>query len=263
MTQGLAALLMYTAPDRVREANEVWLTRTLQRLGANRSPLADSDLMRLWSSPSLLLSQTCGYPLMTALRGKVRLIGRPDYHLAHSLGGTHCSLFLARETDPRSELGQFRDSHGLINSEDSNSGMNLFRHYLAPLQHDGRFFRSVSVTGGHRESMRWLREGRADLAAIDSVTYDYLSRDASPEVAGLRIIGRSAASPTLPYIGAVSLSTTEAENIRQAMNKALEDLPEVAATLAIASVLPAEEGDYQVLLDYQREAEELGLAVLI
>lgn len=47
------------------------------------------------------------------------------------------------------------------------------------------------------------------------------------------------------------------------MNQALEDLPEVAGTLAIRSVLPAREADYQVLLDYQREAEELGLPRLI
>jgi ABC-type phosphate/phosphonate transport system substrate-binding protein len=263
MTHGFAELLMYTAPDRLRAANEAWLTRIAQRLDIARDPTDHVDLMPLWLSPNLLLSQTCGYPLMTALRGKVRLIGRPDYRLAHSADGTHCSLLLAREGDPRSDLEQFRGSHGLVNNEDSNSGMNLLRHRLAPLQRDGRFFGAVSLTGGHRESMRWLREGRGDLAAIDSVTYDYLVQAASTEVDGLRVIGRSAISPTLPYIGAVSLDAADAERIRHAMNQALEDLPEVAGTLAIRSVLPAREADYQVLLDYQREAEELGLPRLI
>jgi ABC-type phosphate/phosphonate transport system substrate-binding protein len=263
MTHGFAALLMYTAPDRLRAANEAWLTRIVQLLGIPRDPAADFELMPLWLSSNLLLSQTCGYPLVTALRGKVRLIGRPDYRLPHSADGSHCSLLLARADDPRSGLEAFRGSHGLINNSDSNSGMNLFRHRLAPFQRDGRFFHTVSLTGGHRESMRWLREGRGDLAAVDSVTYDYLARDASAELDGLRIIGCSATSPTLPYIGAVSLDADDAERIRHGMNQALKELPEVAATLAIRSVMPAREEDYQVLLDYQCEAEAMGLPVLI
>jgi ABC-type phosphate/phosphonate transport system substrate-binding protein len=183
--------------------------------------------------------------------------------LPHSVEGNHCSLLLTRSDEPRTELAEFRGSHGLINNEDSNSGMNLLRHRLAPLQRDGRFFSQVSLTGGHRESLRWLREGRGDLAAIDSVTYGYLARDASEEIAGLRIVAHSAISPSLPYISSLALEPAQAERIRQAMNEALIDLPEVAATLAIREVLPACEALYHVLLDYQREAQENGLPVLL
>ncbi|MGV8921092.1 MAG: phosphate/phosphite/phosphonate ABC transporter substrate-binding protein [Pseudomonas sp.] len=263
MTHGFAELQMYVAPDRVQAANQAWLTRIVQLLDATRDDASGLALKPLWLSPDLLLSQTCGYPLITALRGKVRVIGRPDYQLAHSSGGTHCSLLLARNDDPRTELAQFYDSHGLINNEDSNSGMNLLRHRIAPLQREGRFFSEVSLTGGHRESLRWLREGKGDLAAIDSVTYDYLARDASVEVSGLRVITRSAPSPTLPYIGPVTLDVEQAERIRQVMNQALSELPEVAATLAIREVLLAKEEDYRVLLDYQREAEQNGLPQIL
>jgi hypothetical protein len=48
----------------------------------------------------------------------------------------------------------------VINSEDSNSGMNLLRQRLAPLQRDGQFFAKVGISGAHRESLRWLREER-------------------------------------------------------------------------------------------------------
>ncbi|MDB5982899.1 MAG: hypothetical protein JWQ69_3914 [Pseudomonas sp.] len=263
MTHGFAELLMYVAPERVRAANEAWLARILERLGATRDDPQARTLMQLWLSPDLLLSQTCGYPLMTALRGKVQVIGRPAYDLPHSVEGNHCSLLLTRSDEPRTELAEFRGSHGLINNEDSNSGMNLLRHRLAPLQRDGRFFSTISLTGGHRESLRWLREGRGDLAAIDSVTYGYLARDASEEVAGLRIVAHSAISPSLPYISSLALDAAQAERIREAMNHALNDLPEVAATLAIREVLPACEAVYHVLLDYQREAEENGLPVLL
>jgi ABC-type phosphate/phosphonate transport system substrate-binding protein len=256
MPQGLAELLMYVAPQRVNEAQERWVTRTLEHLAITRLPDPAPDLKSLWLSPELILAQTCGYPLMTQLRGRVQVIGRPVYQLPHSAGGSHCSLVLVREEDPRHELIDFRGSHGLINSEDSNSGMNLFRHTLAPLQVQGRFFGQVSVTGGHRDSLRWLKEGRGDLAAIDSVTYDYLARDGSDEVAGLRILTQTALSPCLPYITRLG---ADAESIRSALNKALQELPDVASILVISEVIAASEDDYQVLLDYQQHAIDFGL----
>jgi ABC-type phosphate/phosphonate transport system substrate-binding protein len=218
--------------------------------------------MPLFLSPQLLLTQTCGYPLMTALRGQVRVIGRPCYTLLGSAEGSHCSLLLTRSDEPRQGLADFYGSRGVINNEDSNTGMNLLRHTVAPLQRQGRFFSELSVSGSHRESLRWLREGQADLAAVDSVTYAYLARYANAEVAGLRVVTRSAPSPCLPYIGAASLDAGQAETIRQAMNQALKELPQVAATLGLREVLPAAEEDYRIVLDYQRQAQEFGLAQL-
>ncbi|OLF52704.1 phosphate/phosphite/phosphonate ABC transporter substrate-binding protein [Pseudomonas chlororaphis] len=262
MTACYAELLMYVAPEPVRQANEQWLAAILQRLGQTRLDARALDLTALWLSPRLLLTQTCGYPLMTALRGKVRVIGRPRYELPDSSAGNHCSLLLSRADDPRRTLQALQGSRGVINGEDSNSGMNLLRQRLAPLQRDGRFFASLGISGSHRESLRWLRQGQADLAAIDSVTFAYLARYAEEEVAGLRIVARSAFSPTLPYIGVAGLGDEQGERIRAAMNEALAALPAVAQTLGLREVLPAAEADYQVLLDYRREAEELGYARL-
>jgi ABC-type phosphate/phosphonate transport system substrate-binding protein len=253
---------MYTAPERVQLASEAWLERICHLLGVQRGQAATLALPDLWLSEHLLLAQTCGYPLMTLLRDKVRLVGRPVYRLPHSAAGNHCSLLMVRADDPRAELKDFFGSRGLINSEDSNSGMNLLRHAIAPLQRDGRFFAGVSLTGGHRLSLRGLKERRGDLAAIDSVTYDYLARDASEEIADLRILARSAVSPCLPFITAPSVDAAKAEGIRQAMNQALQELPEVADVLAISHVQPASLGDYQVLLDYQQQAVDLGLPTL-
>ena len=262
MTRHIAELQMYVAPDPIHQANERWLVRILEHLGDTRLDTDGLSLMQMWLSPHLLLTQTCGYPLMTALRGKVRVLGRPRYELPDSSGGNHCSLILARIEDARRTLPEFRDSRGVINGQDSNSGMNLLRHQLASLQRDGRFFSQVGISGSHRESLRWLREDLADLAAIDSVTFAYLARHAAEEVAGLRVIARSAFSPTLPYITSATVSDRQAEALLQAMNQALHELPDVVETLGLPEVLPASESDYQVVLDYQREAEALGYGVL-
>ena len=256
MLQGFAELQMYVAPERVPQAQEQWLRRVLARLDVERLDARALELQALWRSSRLLLTQTCGYPLMTQLRGQVQVVGRPLYQLPHSAGGNHCSLLVARADDSRQRLEDFRGGHGLLNSQDSNSGMNLLRHTLAPLQQNGGFFAQVSLTGGHRNSLAWIKAGQGDLAAIDSVTFDYLARDASEEVAGLKVIGRTAAGPCLPYITRLG---ADADRIRGAMNQALLDLPQVAQALAISEVLPASEADYQVLLDYQDQARALGL----
>ncbi|MNM31280.1 ABC transporter, phosphonate, periplasmic substrate-binding protein [compost metagenome] len=258
MTHHLAELLMYVAPEPIRQANERWLARILERLGTTRRNAEGLSLTDLWLSPHLLLTQTCGYPLMTALRGQVRVLGRPRYELPDSSGGNHCSLLLSRADDQRRTLPDFHGSRGVINGEDSNSGMNLLRHRLAPLHRDGQFFAEVGISGSHRESLRWLREDLADLAAIDSVTFAYLARHAEAEVSGLRVVAHSAFSPTLPYITAAGVSVEQAEEIRQVMNQTLGELPEVARILGLREVLPAREADYEVVLDYQREAEALG-----
>jgi ABC-type phosphate/phosphonate transport system substrate-binding protein len=259
MPQGFAELLMYVAPSRVQQAQEQWLKRTLEILGVERLDAQALDLKTLWLSPHLLLAQTCGYPLMTELQGKVQVVGRPVYQLPHSADGSHCSLMVAREDDPRQELVEFRGSHGLLNSRDSNSGMNLFRHALAPLQQNGVFFADVTLTGGHRNSLAAIKAGDGDLAAIDSVTFDYLARDGSEEVAGLKVIARTAEGPCLPYITRLG---ADADVIRAGMNQALIELPDVAHVLAVSKVLPASVEDYQVLLDYQQQAIARGLASL-
>lgn len=262
MTRHLAELLMYTAPEPIRQANEIWLTQILERLGITRRTAEGLSLTDLWLPPDLLLTQTCGYPLMTALRGKVRVLGRPRYELLHASGGNHCSLLLSRADDLRRSLPDFLGSRGVINGEDSNSGMNLLRHRLALLHRDGQFFAEVGISGSHRESLRWLREGLADLAAIDSVTFAYLARDAAEEVSGLRVVERSALSPTLPYITAASVSEEKAEAIREVMNQTLVELPQVREVLGLHEVLPASEGDYQVVLEYQQHAQVLGFGLL-
>jgi ABC-type phosphate/phosphonate transport system substrate-binding protein len=258
MSERFAELLMYIAPDPIHQANERWLALILERLGTTRRTADDLSLLDLWLNPQLLLTQTCGYPLMTALRGQVRVLGRPRYELPDSHGGNHCSLLLSRADDPRRTLPDFRGSRGVINGEDSNSGMNLLRHRLAPLHRDGQFFARVGISGSHRESLRWLREDLADLAAIDSVTFAYLARHAEEEVAGLRIVSRSAFSPTLPYITAASVTVEQVEELRQVMNQTLQALPQVAEVLGLHEVLAASESDYQIVLDYQQEAEALG-----
>lgn len=260
MTLAIAELPMYTAPEVVRNASEEWIAHTLELLGVRRQRWQGDDLHALFLTPDLLFTHTCGYPLMTALRGRVRLVGRPDFDLPHSAGGQHCSLLLVREDEPRNDLESLRGCRGAANNPDSNTGMNLLRHALAPWQRDGRYFSELQWSGSHRQSLAWLRAGRVDLIAVDSATFAYHALHSPQEASGVRLLQRSAQSPTLPYITAADEAL--AKDVRDAMNLALEQHPHLSSALRIRRVLSAIEADYQVLLDYEREATSLGLAAL-
>lgn len=57
--------------------------------------------MQLLLDPQLLFAQTCGYPLMHSLSGKVQLIATPCYDLPGCRGNLHCSWLVVRENDSR------------------------------------------------------------------------------------------------------------------------------------------------------------------
>lgn len=232
----IAELPMYVAPSAVREASEQWLALTLQLLGVGARERFAGDLYDLWLHPRLLLAQTCGYPLRTRLGEQVQLVGRPRFDLPDAQDGAHCSLLVVRRDDPRQALEQWRGSHVALNSRDSNSGTHLLYDTLEALAPRGQFFARESLSGSHRQSLAWVATGKADLAAIDSVTFAYLPAE---ETAGVRILGRTGQSPTLPYI--TRAAGTDPEAIRAAMNQAL---PPFRDTLRITQILPATLNDY-------------------
>ncbi|NNF76519.1 MAG: phosphate ABC transporter substrate-binding protein, partial [Rhizobiales bacterium] len=80
----VASLPMYDHPAVRQATDRLWrgLARALGREGVrvpdilNRQP----DYATLWELPGLIFSQTCGYPYMSRLRGKVQLVATPIYN---------------------------------------------------------------------------------------------------------------------------------------------------------------------------------------
>ena len=109
-------------------------------------------------------------------------------------------MLVVRADDPARGLDDLRGRRVAFNALDSQSGHNALRTMLAPLAHAGRFFGGRVVTGSHGASADTVAAGDADLCAIDCVTWALLARHEPERVAGLRVLGRSAAAPGLPLI---------------------------------------------------------------
>ena len=83
-----------------------------------------ADYASVWREPGLVLSQTCGYPYATALRGRVQLVATPAYRAAGCDGARYCSMLLVRADDPAQALADLRGRRVAFNATDSQSGHN-------------------------------------------------------------------------------------------------------------------------------------------
>ena len=214
----IASLPMYDRPE-TAAANDRFWQAIREQLGAGPESLTrDSDLAENWLNPDLLLSQTCGYPYRAGLHGKVGLVGTPNYGLPDCPPGYYFSVMIARKDDPRTELSEFADAPMAYNASNSQSGWAAPQNHAATL---GFQFRNlVAATGGHIASVRAVAEGRADVAAIDALTwalcesYDDLAK-------GIKIIASTPPTPTLPYITALG---NDANVLFSAITLAIDDL---------------------------------------
>lgn len=199
-----------------------------------------ADLDAHWRDPALLLSQTCGHPLVTRLQGAVQVVGAMRYGAPGCEGIDYRSVLLAREGDAAT-LAQFAGRTAAVNDLGSYSGCIALRKAVAAAGGDAGFFSRVQVTGSHRASIAALRAGTADIAAIDAVTHALIARHQPELLNGLRGIGFTAAAPGLPLITALGTSAADVQALQRALQAACRApaLAELRRALLIEGFEPA------------------------
>jgi len=248
----IASLPMYDWPE-VRDATDAWWRAIAARLGDVMPLSRIDDFPALWRSPELLLSQTCGYPLTHEFAGKLSLVATLHYAADGCAGPHYCSIVLARRPTP---LSQFRGLTAAVNSPDSMSGMLALKLVFAPLARNGEFFGKVVWSGSHAASMGAVRDGRADVCAIDAVCVALARRYRPDLLEGLVEVARSPLVPGLPYVTVAG----DASALRRALADCFADpaLRSVRERLLLAgqSVLGLE--DYRRITELERSMEMAG-----
>ncbi len=264
------SLPQYDLPFLQAETDAWWqgIARHLRHHGLADVP---EDLTRSddneanWRNPNLLLTQTCGYPLMTELLPYLQAIATPLYDCAGCDGPTYSSPVIVRADAGISGLEDLRGRRVAVNNWNSHSGMNALRHLIAPLTRLGEaFFSEVVLSGGHALSVDAVREGRADVAAIDSVTWALLGRNRPQAVAGLAVLNWTRSAPSLPYAMRVDAPGDLVARVQAALIDAADDpdLAMVRGALLIRGFQPSDTALYQAMLDMRAEAEALGYPVI-
>jgi ABC-type phosphate/phosphonate transport system substrate-binding protein len=260
----LAALPMYDFPW-TAAANDVLWAAMAARLNAAgveapKTLTRGGDLDALWRNPQLVFGQTCGYPYVTRLKDAVALIAAPIYAFPGCDGAWHRSYIIRRASDPRRGLSEFRGAIAGLNACDSNTGMNLFRAALAPIAGGAPFFRAIAVTGSHEASVAAVADGRADLAAIDCVSFALLARGRPELIERVAVVAESPPSPGLPFIANARLEASTIAAVRAALLGALADpsLADARATLGLKGARETTPAEYDRIAEIEREAAAAG-----
>lgn len=194
----IASLPMYDRPETAAANDRLWAL-IHQALGDYGIAAPDgltrgADAWQTWMRPDLCLSQTCGLPYRSALHGHVTLVATPVYDLPCD-PGDYFSVMVARRTDPRE---RFDGATLAYNDDRSQSGWAAAVDWA---QQTDTGFGSLQVTGGHLNSAKAVVEGRADIAAIDALTWKMIKRwDGFAQ--DLREVATTTPTPTLPMITA-------------------------------------------------------------
>ena len=209
----IASLGMYDLPAAQAANDRFWaLIRDAMRARGLPAPetltRGESAYWPAWQSPDLILSQTCGFPYRARLHAQVTLIGTPDFGVAGCPPGHYNSVLVARHDDPRENLTDFDTAALAFNEDQSQSGWAAPQNHARSL---GLTLRPTLRTGGHLKSARAVAEHRADIAAIDAVTWSMIQAW-EPLAAALKPIASTPPTPGLPYIAALG---TDAQTMFQ------------------------------------------------
>jgi ABC-type phosphate/phosphonate transport system substrate-binding protein len=256
---------MYDFPELSWAHDALW-SAVARRLAADGIAEVPSALSRrgspeeLWADEALLFSQTCGYPLVHAFAGRLRVVATPRYRAPGCEGALYSSAVVVRASSPARDLAALRGSVCAISDPASHSGMNVLRSMVAPLADGGRFFRDVVVTGAHAASIERVRLGLADVCAVDAVTHALLARHRPHALEGTRVLTWSPPAPALPYVTRADAPCALVALMREALVAAMRD-PDLASAreaLLLDGIEVLDERAYDVIAHAGEDAASRG-----
>jgi ABC-type phosphate/phosphonate transport system substrate-binding protein len=262
-------LPMYDYPELAAAHDALWAALA-DRLSAAHVTGAPRNLTRnrshfeIWRHPYLLLGQGCEYPLAKSFADCVRLVATPRYAVPGCTGVQYRSAIVVRAKDPAETLADLRYRPCAVNEPNSNSGMNLLRAAIAPLSGGVSFFESVEFSGSHRASAEMVAQGKADVAALDCVSYAHFQRLYPSAVADLRVLAWTDPSPSLPFITARASGGATLLALRTALTDVIADssLEGVRKQLFLEGFDVSPDESFAAVLNLERRAVELGYPVL-
>jgi ABC-type phosphate/phosphonate transport system substrate-binding protein len=265
-----ASLGMYDLPE-LADATDAWwrglrrhfaaqafhdLPETLNRAG---------DPVDRLMAPGLIFAQTCGFPMTHKLKDHVQLLATPRYSVPGCAGASYVSWIVVRRNDPAKVAADLRGYRVAFNDDGSQSGYNTLRAMIAPLAERKPFFGAMLESGSHRNSLALVSGGKADVAALDCVTFGLIARTAPAEVEGVRVLCASATAPGLPYVTAATTSAADVRRLQAGIAAAFADpaLAETRAALCLdgCEILPR--SAYDVIPAMEQAAIAAGYPQLV
>lgn len=225
--------------------NAVWLDvcATLEAAGVRGIPTSldhETPYRTLAAVRTLTVSQLCGLDLFQAHARNIVPVAAPVISKLDVERGWYFSNIVTR-----ADLGSQVEKTVAINDHWSHSGHTAILEWLAANRPETKF--STIVTGGHARSADALRAGRADVAAIDALSWEFL------DTRGLTIVGTSAPAPAPPFVVGVD-SDVPRDLLAVALDAAFQRHGE---PMGVRAAVPVCLGRYR---DVALRAERVGIA---
>lgn len=241
----IASLPMYDRPETAAANDRFWAgVRDRLRDAGIAAPDAltrEGDLWDQWEAPDLLLSQTCGLPYRSRLKGTVTIVGSPDYGLESCPPGYYASYVVVRAEDMAFAPGDWPGKRLVYNEGRSQSGWAAALNHAARL---GTSFGPSFASGGHRLSALALAEGRADISVIDAQTWRMIQRW-DTWAAGLKVIGLTDPTPATPFITSARNTPETAAAVALALRDTVAEMSaEDRDTLSLRGIATVDEAAY-------------------
>jgi ABC-type phosphate/phosphonate transport system substrate-binding protein len=261
----IASLPMYDLPE-LRTATDAWwsgMAAALRRAGIDAVPdqlTRVYNVATVWRGPNLLLSQTCGYPLVRDMAGILQPVATPIYNAPGCDGPNYSSAIVASAEQSADDISALRGGVCAVNGRDSQSGYNCLRAVLSPLAEGKPFFARVIETGSHARSLEMISRGEADVCAIDCVTHTLLSRHRPQALANTRILGYTSHAPGLPYVTQASANLDLVYRLRDGVMAAFADpaMAGVRETLLLVGAEVLDVESYEGILAMEAAAQAQG-----
>jgi ABC-type phosphate/phosphonate transport system substrate-binding protein len=248
----VVSLPMYDLPEVAAAHAALW--RVLRAELARRGVDHDEQLGRaasaeaLWTDPGLLLTQACGWPLVTSLTDEVAVVGTFVHRLEPAEApGWYRSRIVVRAADHARTPTEFTDRRAAVNGRASLSGwISLRTGLLGGLT---PWPGEVVVTGSHVASVAAVARGDADVAAIDGVTLTMLQRHRPAALTGLAIVGSGPPIPCLPLVTRADAGADRVAALRSALAATVRHPATRAARAALLldDFVPVDEAHYRPL----------------
>jgi ABC-type phosphate/phosphonate transport system substrate-binding protein len=239
----------------------------LSRLGVASVPPQldrDPDYQAQWCNGELLLGQACGYDALLGHADRLRVVATPHFAFHGCAGPNYRSFIVVRSECSARRVADLRGLRCVINTPTSHSGMNVLRSLVAPMHERGRFFASVAVSGAHEQSLHMLREGAADVAAIDCVTYGLLSRHRPSALATTRVIHETADVPAPPWVTSAHTPPDVVDALATALERVVADRSHgpVLDALGLVGISRLPTAAYAPIVELARAARGVGYGEL-
>ncbi|BAY27577.1 ABC-type phosphate/phosphonate transport system periplasmic component-like protein [Calothrix sp. NIES-2100] len=249
----------YLAPNwfEFYQAIAAYLGRVLklefQLQQAEQDPLEDPllfqdkiDLAFICGLPLIRYSQIISHQLQTLVAPVMESLryGNSPIYYADVIVNAH------------SNIKKFTDLAGktfCYNDPGSNSGYNLLCHRLIQEEDPQNFFGKTVQSNFHQRSIRWVVEGLADCAAIDSVVLEQ-ELNKSPELSQhLRVVEVLGPAPMPPLVVAQHLGVSLIEQMQLALLQPDAELQKVMAQFGVRRFASVKLADYQILNQIYRD----------